>query len=48
MVTENQIFYAALPFEGNFGKDRNRQKYRHSLKEHAKVSKSAKFGFEML
>ena len=36
------------PFRQNFEKNRNRQKYRHSLKEHPTFTKIAKFGCEML
>ena len=36
------------PFKQNFEKNRNRQKYHHSLKEHPKFTKIAKFGCEML
>ena len=36
------------PFRQNFEKDRNRQKYHHSLKEHPTFTKIAKFGCEML
>ena len=36
------------PFRQNFEKNRNRQKYLHSLKEHPKFTKIAKFGCEML
>ena len=36
------------PFRQNFEKNRNRQKYHHSLKEHATFTKIAKFGCEML
>ena len=35
------------PFRQNFEKNRNRQKYQHSLKEHPKFTKIAKFGCEM-
>ena len=35
------------PFRRNFEKDLNRQKYQHSLKEHPKFTKIAKFGCEM-
>ena len=35
------------PFKKNFEKNRNRQKYQHSLKEHPKFTKIAKFGCEM-
>ena len=36
------------PFRQNFEKNRNRQKYHHSLKEHPTFTKIAKFGCEML
>ena len=36
------------PFRQNIEKNRNRQKYLHSLKEHPKFTKIAKFGCEML
>ena len=36
------------PIRQNFEKNRNRQKYHHSLKEHPMFSKIAKFGCEML
>ena len=36
------------PFRQNFEKNRNRQKYHHSLKDHPKFTKIAKFGCEML
>ena len=36
------------PFRQNFEKNRNRQKYHHSLKEHPTFSKIAKFGCKML
>ena len=36
------------PFRQNFEKNRNRQKYHHSLKEHPMFTKIAKFGCEML
>ena len=36
------------PIRQNFEKDRNRQKYHHSLKEHPTFTKIAKFGCEML
>ena len=36
------------PFGQNFEKNRNRQKYQHSLKEHPKFTKIATFGCEML
>ena len=32
----------------NFEKNRNRQKYHHSLKEHPTFTKIVKFGCEML
>ena len=35
-------------FRQNFEKNRNRQKYHHSLKEHPTFTKIAKFGCEML
>ena len=34
------------PFRQNFEKNRNRQKYHHSLKEHPTFTKIAKFGCE--
>ena len=37
-----------FPFYMKFEKNRNRQKYHHSLKEHPMFSKIAKFGCEML
>ena len=37
-----------FPFRRNFEKNRNRQKYHHSLKEHPTFTKFAKFGCEML
>ena len=37
-----------FPFRQNFEKQRNRQKYHHSLKEHPKFTKIAKFGGKML
>ena len=36
------------PIRQNFEKNRNRQKYHHSLKEHPTFTKIAKFGCEML
>ena len=36
------------PFRQNFEKNRNRQKYHHSLKEHPTFTKIANFGCEML
>ena len=36
------------PFRQNYENNRNRQKYHHSLKEHPKFTKIAKFGCEML
>ena len=36
------------PFRQNFEKNRNRQKYHHSLKQHPTFTKIAKFGCEML
>ena len=36
------------PFRQNFEKNRNRQKYHHSLNEHPTFTKIAKFGCEML
>ena len=36
------------PFRQNFEKNRNGQKYHHSLKEHPTFTKIAKFGCEML
>ena len=36
------------PFRQNFEKNRNRQKYRYSLKEHPTFTKIAKFGCETL
>ena len=36
------------PIRQNSEKNRNRQKYHHSLKEHPTFSKIAKFGCEML
>ena len=36
------------PFRQNFEKNRNRQKYHHSLKEHPTFTKIWKFGCEML
>ena len=36
------------PFRQNFEKNRNRQKYHHSLKEHPTFTRIAKFGSEML
>ena len=36
------------PFRQNFEKNRNRQKYHHSLKEHPTFTKIAKFGCEIL
>ena len=36
------------PFRQNFEKNRNGQKYHHSLKEHPTFTKIAKFGGEML
>ena len=35
-------------FRQNFEKNRNWQKYHHSLKEHPTFTKIAKFGCEML
>ena len=35
------------PFKQNYEENRNRQKYQHSLKEHPKFTKIAKFGCEM-
>ena len=35
------------PFRKNFEKNRNRQKYHHSLTEHPTFTKIAKFGCEM-
>ena len=36
------------PIRQNFEKNRNRQKFHNSLKEHLMFSKIAKFGCEML
>ena len=36
------------PIRQNFEKNRNKQKYHHSLKEHPTFTKIAKFGCEML
>ena len=36
------------PIRQNFEKNRNRQKFHNSLKEHPMFSKIAKFGCEML
>ena len=36
------------PFRKNFEKNRNGQKYHHSLKEHSTFTKIANFGCEML
>ena len=46
---ENGWYLMALsPFRQNFEKNRNSQKYHHSLKEHPTFTKIAKFGCEML
>ena len=37
-----------FPFYMKFEKNRNRQKYHHTLKEHPTFTKIAKFGCEML
>ena len=36
------------PIRQNFEKNRNRQKFHHSLKEHPMFTKIAKFGCQML
>ena len=47
-----EIFVSCLmdlsPIRQNFEKNRNRQKFHNSLKEHPMFSKIAKFGCEML
>ena len=46
--TSGRLVMDLSPFIQNFEKNRNRQKYHHTLKEHPTFTKIAKFGCEML
>ena len=48
LIFINHVSMDLSPFYMKFEKIQNRQKYHHSLKEHAMFSKIAKFGCEML